>query len=403
MRGLLPFLIVLLAVSFLTKIDFFFYILYALTGIYVLGRLWARRSLAALELSRRHDPRVFWDERFAVRIDVHNRGVLPVLWAKLADNVPSELTTGRSFRQVISLLPRERLRLSYDLVGRRRGYYTLGPLIAEGGDLLGSAAYQKRHADDDHVIVYPRIVSLRSLRLPSQSPFGTLPSRERLFEDPTRIRGVRDYQRGDSLRRIDWKTSARIGSLQVRRFEPAIALETAIFLNFDAGEYSAAERSVATELGVIIAASIVVNLVEQRQAIGFISNGRDPLRETDLGAPSSPTAPVLPLRKGREHLLDVLDLLARIQIMPEGDAVPFLELLNRHSLGLPWGSTIVVVTPREVDGLLDTLLILRRRGMAVILVTTCADRDFAQAVQRAEQIGVHALEITSVQGMDVWR
>ncbi|MFN2241492.1 MAG: DUF58 domain-containing protein, partial [Anaerolineae bacterium] len=224
MRGLLPFLIVLFGVAFVTKVDFFFYLLYALSGIYVLGRVWASRSLRAVSLSRHHERRVFWDERFEVQIEVRNGSLLPVLWMRIADTVPAELAAGKLFRQVVSLSPRERLRLTYTLVGRRRGYYELGPLVTEGGDLLGSASYEKRHAEDDHVIVYPKIVALRDLGFPSQSPFGTLPSRERLFEDPTRIRGVRDYQPGDSLRRMDWKTSARVGTLQVRRFEPAIAL-----------------------------------------------------------------------------------------------------------------------------------------------------------------------------------
>lgn len=403
MRGLLPFLIVLLGVAFITKVDFFFYLLYALVGIYVLGRIWARRSLAAVHLSRHHDRRVFWGERFAVQVDVRNRGLLPVLWMRLADTVPAELASGRAFRKVLSLLPREQVRLTYSLAGRRRGYYTMGPLVTEGGDLLGSASYKNRHQDDDYVIVYPKIVALRCLDFPSQSPFGILPSRERLFEDPTRIRGVRDYQQGDSLRRIDWKTSARVGSLQVRRYEPAIALETAIFLNLDGSDYVSAGRAMATELGIVIAASISTHLVEKRQAISLVTNGRDPLREPDLEASSRTTVPTLPLRKGREHLMDVLDLLARIQVTPEGDAVPFLDLLNRYSMGLPWGSTVVVVTSKEVEGLLNTLLALRRRGLVVILVATCPDPGFAQTVQRAGQIGIRALKVWSEQGMDVWR
>jgi uncharacterized protein (DUF58 family) len=402
MRGLLPFLIVLLGVAFITKVDFFFYLLYALVGIYVLGRLWARRSLAAVDLSRHHDRRVFWGERFSVRVDVRNRGLLPVLWMRLADTIPAELASGGTFRQVVSLLPREHLHLTYSLTGRRRGYYPLGPLATEGGDLLGSTSYQKSYSDEDFVIVYPKIIALRSLDIPSQSPFGVLPSRQRLFEDPTRIRGVRDYQPGDSLRRMDWKTSARVGSLQVRRFEPAIALETAIFLNLDGADYVAAERRLATELGIIIAASISVHLVEKRQAISLVSNGRDPLRDLDLDEPSPPV-PALPLRKGRDHLTDVLDLLARIQVAPQGDAVPFLDLLNRHSMGLPWGSTVVVVIPREVGGLLTTLLALRRRGLVVIMVATCPDPAFAGTVQRAGQIGIRALEVPSERAMDVWR
>ena len=403
MRGLLPFLIVLLGVAFVTKVDFFFYLLYALVGIYVLGRLWARRSLAAVDLSRCHERRVFWGERFDVQVDVRNRGLLPVLWMRLADTIPAEMAIGGTFRHVLSLLPREQVRLTYNLTGRRRGYYALGPMSTEGGDLLGSTSYQNQYSDGDFVIVYPKIIPLRSLDIPSQSPFGILPSRQRLFEDPTRIRGVRDYQPGDSLRRMDWKTSARVGSLQVRRFEPAIALETAIFLNLDGADYIATERRLATELGIIIAASISVHLVEKRQAISLVSNGRDPLRDPELEDSSLPPVPALPLRKGRDHVTDVLDLLARIQVTAEGYAVPFLDLLNRYSMGLPWGSTVVVVTSREVEGLLNTLLALRRRGLVVILVATCTDPAFAATAQRAGQIGIRALEVASERGMDVWR
>ncbi len=403
MRGLLPFLIVLVGVAFVTKIDFFFYLLYALAGIYILGRLWARSSLKAVHLSRHHDRRLFWGERLAVQVEVHNSGLLPVLWMRLADTVPAELLSGGPFRQVVSLLPRERVWLAYALFGRRRGLYSLGPMVTQGGDLLGSASYERCCLDEDHLIVYPKIVPLRGLDLPSQSPFGTLPSRERVFEDPTRIRGVRDYQLGDSLRRMDWKTSARVGSLQVRCFEPSIALETAIFLNLDGADYISIERSEAAELAIVITASISAHLVEKRQAIGLATNGRDPVREPTHEASPWAEAPTLPLRKGREHLMNTLDLLARIQVASEGDAVPFLDLINRNSMGLPWGTTVVVVTSRDADGLLPTLLALRRRGMAVILVTTCLEQDFALTAHRADQIGIRAFEVGSEQAMDVWR
>jgi uncharacterized protein (DUF58 family) len=397
MRALFPFLLVLLAVAFFTRVDFFFYLLYTLAGIYILGRVWASRSLAAVVLERHHDQRVFWGETFLVHVEVRNRSWLPVLWLRLHDTVPANLTPGAAFRQVISLLPHERLRVSYRLVGRQRGYYRLGPLVSLGGDLLGTATYERRSEDEDYVIVYPKIFALADVGFPSQSPFGILPSRERLFEDPTRIRGVRDYQPGDSLRRMDWKTSARVGSLQVRRYEPAIALETAVFLNLDSTDYPQKYRRQATELGIIIAASAAVHLIEKRQAVGLFTNGHDPLAE------SADTTPSLPLRKGREHLMHLLQLLACVEVASEDETLPFLDLLSRKSLGLPWGSTLVIITAREVEGLMDTLLALRRRGLVVILVLTCPDRDFEVTAQRAEQIGVQALRIWTEQDLDVWR
>jgi uncharacterized protein (DUF58 family) len=251
--------------------------------------------------------------------------------------------------------------------------------------------------EDDYVIVYPKIVALTDLGLPSQSPFGTLPSRERLFEDPTRIRGVRDYQPGDSLRRMDWKTSARLGSLQVRRYEPAIALETAVFVNLDGADYAQPYRRQATELGIVIAASVAVHLVEKRQAVGLFTNGRDPLAESFNPSPS------LPMRKGREHLMNLLDLLACIEVAAEEETVPFLDLLNRKSLGLPWGSTVVIITAQEAEGLMGALLALRRRGLAVVLVLTCLETGFDLTAQRAGQIGVKALQIRSERDLDVWR
>jgi uncharacterized protein (DUF58 family) len=397
MRRLVPFLVVLLAVAFFTKIDQFFYLLYTLFGIYILGRLWARRSLAAVTLRRLHDRRVFLGQTFPVQVEVRNQGWLPVLWLRLADTIPADLTLSGPFRHVISLLPHERLDLTYHLNGRRRGYYPIGPFLTAGGDLLGSTTYQGSQAGDDHVIVYPKIVALGDLGFPSLSPFGVLPSQERIFEDPTRIRGVREYVPGDPLKRVDWKTSARVGALQVRRYEPAIALETAILLNLHAAEYPPRYRRQATELGIVVAASAAVHLAEMRQAVSLSTNGRDPLAEVPDVEPS------LPLRKGREHLTNILDLLARVETATEDEGLPFLDLLSRKSLGLPWGSTVVVITSSQAEGLLGTLLALRRRGLAVILVFTCPDRQFASVAQRADQIGIQALQVTAERDLDVWR
>ena len=400
MRAILPFLVVLLVVALFTRVDSFFYLLYTLCGIYILGRIWAKRSLSAVLLHRQHDAHIFLGETVPVQVEVRNQGWLPVLWLRVQDTVPANLGSGSHFRQVISLLPRERRHLSYTLAGKRRGYYPIGPLVTLGGDLLGSVAYENHHEGDDYLIVYPKIVALSNLGFPSYSPFGTLPSRERLFEDPTRIQGVRDYQPGDSLRRMDWKTSARVGSLQVRRYEPAIALETALFLNLNGADYPQAHRADSTELGIVVAASIAAYLVEKRQAVGLVTNGRDPW--TRLGDPRPPELS-LPLHKGRAHLMQLLDLLACIEVATGEETVPFPDLLTRKSLGLPYGSTVVVITAREVEGLMELLLTLRRRGLLVALVLSCPDRGFQLTAQRAAQIGIQAFRVWSERDLDIWR
>jgi uncharacterized protein (DUF58 family) len=182
----------------------------------------------------------------------------------------------------------------------------------------------------------------------------------------------------------------------VRRYEPTIALETGIFLNLNRTDY-AVHWHQATELGIVVAASTAVHLLEKRQAVSLVTNGQDPLAEFPALAPS------LPLRKGREHSMHILDLLARIEAAPEDSAVPFLDVLGRRSLGLPWGSTVVVITAQEVEGLMDTLLALRRRGLAVALVVTVPHREHQRTVQRAAQVGVRVFRIWTEQDLDVWR
>ncbi|MBN1661666.1 MAG: DUF58 domain-containing protein [Anaerolineae bacterium] len=410
MGRILPFLAALTAAAFFTGADFFFYLLYALFGIYLLSRWWARRSLRAVIVERRHDERVMLGARFDVVVEVRNQGWLPLLWMRLADTVPSDLTSGGPFRRILSLLPKEHLRLSYTLVGRRRGYYPVGPFVMLGGDLLGTAKYESQQGEGGIVIVYPKILPLHELGLPSLMPVGVLPRHERLFEDPSRIQGVRDYQPGDSLRRMDWKTTARVGTLQVRRYEPAIAIETAILLNLAAEEYPQAHRYEATELGIIVAASAAAHLVEMRQAVGLACNGRDPLageRDTAAGRRQPGVGallPALPVRKGREHLAHLLDLLARVEVAPAGQMpASYRELLNLKSLALPWGSTVLAITSHETEGLLDSLLLLRRRGLSVTLVLTSPDPGFTSLARRAGQIGVQTVRLWREQDMEVWQ
>ena len=61
---------------------------------------------------------------------------------------------------------------------------------------------------------------------------------------------------GDSLRSVDWKASATVGRLQVKLYEPSIALEIAIFLDLSFSGYKPQSRIDATELAIVIAASL---------------------------------------------------------------------------------------------------------------------------------------------------
>lgn len=244
----------------------------------------------------------------------------------------------------------------------------------------GLETLEVRTSQVNHLTVYPRILPIERLGLPSKSPFGTLRTKERIYEYPSRVIGTRDYVPGDSLRRINWKTSAALGKLQVKRLEPAISVETALFLNLNREEYDPQRADTATELGIVAAASIANYFIGLRQAAGLSTNGLDPL----LGQVKATT---LPPRKERAHLMSILEVLARIQA---ASTFPFTRLLQWESLNLAWGATLIVITPEETEELFDTLFSLRRRGFHIVLCFTDPGGPFSRTKGRAEGLGFQA-------------
>ncbi|NJN84155.1 MAG: DUF58 domain-containing protein [Caldilineaceae bacterium] len=167
----------------------------------------------------------------------------------------------------------------YDLYCKRRGYYAVGPMGLNTGDLFGFVEAGWQENEPIFVTVYPQVLALPDLGLPSRSPFGILPSRQRMFEDPNRLAGVRGYETGDSLRRIHWKASAHEDTLLVKKFQPAIALNVTIVLDLNRNAYPYASVIGASEWAISVAASIASHFIKRRQPIGMLCNGIDSVVE----------------------------------------------------------------------------------------------------------------------------
>jgi uncharacterized protein (DUF58 family) len=276
-RDFIPFLLFLLVLAAVFRTDFVLTIFYVFAGTYFATRWWTHRALAAVRFSRTYQDRAFLGERVSVALHIANTGRLPLAWLRIHETLPIELATPNFFQQVVTLGPRARRSFRYELDCRKRGYYPVGPLWLQAGDVLGVADHERQEWVPERLTVYPKIVPLTALGLPSQSPFGTLRHHQPIFEDPSRSMSKRDYVPGDSPRRIDWKTTAVVGRLQTKLFEPSIALETFIFLNLNKAEYPLRRALDSGERAIVVAASIANWVIAQRQAVGLATNGLDPV------------------------------------------------------------------------------------------------------------------------------
>ncbi len=390
---LLPLLLAIVVIAFVTGSDSLFYLAYVVGGLLLVTHLWMRQGPRALQVERHFPARAFHGEEVQAELEVTNRGRWPILWLDVHESLPLALHVPNFERRIVSLAPGEKTRLQYRLSCQQRGYYELGPASLSTGDFFDLAPANGVTTSTHPFIVYPRVLPLRDLKLPSQLPFGDLPSQQRIFQDPSRFFGVREYQPGDSLRQINWKSSAHSERLLVKRFQPAIALNTHICLNLNTEDYDIHSWSSSSEMAIVVAASIAAHLIERRQRAGLALLGGDgPTKQAGLT--------VIPPDRGRGHLMRILETLARAEVVR---TTPFVPTLNQASAKLGWGSSLVVITPGDSPHLIDALLQMRRRGFHVMLIATDPEKRFLDLHAQLEQIGIPAYRVTDDREMDVWR
>jgi uncharacterized protein (DUF58 family) len=389
----IPLLISLFIIAALLREDFVFILLYLLAGAFAIGHWWSRKGLKSLEVNRSLPQRAFLDQEIQVELELENPSLLPLVWLRLHDSLPVGLSIPNFYSQILSIGPYEKVKLEYPIQPRKRGYYSIGPLSLFTGDILGMGEQVKREEIKQDLIVYPKIIPLSNMELPSRSPMGTLRSNVPIFADPTRTIGKRDYAVGDSLRHVDWKASASIGRLQVKKFEPSISLETAIFLDLHESVYYQKTRIQSTELAVIAGASIANWIVSKRQSVGLFTNGFDPLAAEGISNK-------IPLAKGHSHLIRILETLGRIEI---GDKVSIYEMVQQESPNLPWGTTLILITGNIDPQDLDVLFEARRRGQNAVLVLCGQVMNFRYIKSRAEYFNFPVYHLFNERDLDIWR
>jgi len=389
----LLFMILLLFVAAVLGEDYVLKLVYLFAGVFLVGHWWSQKALKAVTIRRVFTRRIFFGENVTVKLDITNKGWLPVVWLQIHESLHIELVVPNFYRYAFSLGPKESRQIEYTLTGSKRGYYRIGPLAVTSGDILGMVRDGvQRQAQEEYLTVYPKIIPLARVALPSHSPLGTLRHTYPIFEDPTRVLSKREYVAGDSLRRIDWKASASSGRMQVKLFEPSIALETAIFLNLNSSEYDIRSVFDSTELGIVIAASLANWITAQRQAVGLFTNGVDPIQN------DSPLA--IPPRQGRGHLMRILDILARVET---AETYPFIHLLQQNSVSLAWGTTLILITNKVDDPFFEGLFQIRRNGFDIVLVLSGRIRGYQSIQSRARHFGFPVYRISKERDLELWQ
>ena len=123
----------------------------------------------------------------------------------------------------------------YTLSSVRRGRYVFLDVRAVLEDAFGLQRAEIPLAAPWTLLVYPRLVELE--RLFSEGGTYAQDGRRLLLRRPSGfdLHSVRDYERGESLRKVHWRSTAKRGELMVKELEDAPRDEVAILLDAEAG------------------------------------------------------------------------------------------------------------------------------------------------------------------------
>jgi uncharacterized protein (DUF58 family) len=326
-----------------------------------LARLWSRLSLAGVRAERLlKGTRFFPEETIECTLRLFNRKPLPLPWVQIEDDLPAGMEVlgpaGSTVRRSAALLWYRSISWKLRLVGRRRGYYRIGPLKLTSGDMLGLYSRSRRTASAAHLVVYPKIFPIDTRFIPSLYPMGEFQAARRLFRDPTHTIGVREYLRSDSLKFIHWKATARRGELQVKVLAATTAFKAVLLLDVDSFKPGGVLDEADFELGISIAGSIAAALCERGSPVGLLAN----TRLADTGQPA-----VIAAGAGRDRIIELLETLAKLTDRSSG---PAAALLAAQKSSLQAGTTLIFILSRPPDALPVLLADLEKAGLRALLL-----------------------------------
>lgn len=405
MKWFVPTVLILL-IALVFNLGLLAYAMYALLGAMLVSRLMTKQWVEHLEGERRcNRDACNVGESVAVIVSVKNEGKLPVAWVLMEDLLPRHALVHRPPKVKVhgSRLQLSMLRhggtksFPYQIEFNQRGYYQIGPLVLETGDLFGLHRRWRSAADPHFVLVYPEVVPLEGYDVSSRRPIGEVRMTHRLFEDPTRISGVRAYQAGDPLNRVHWRATARTGELHSKVYEPSSVAGSTILLEFNSDAYDPSHEPYRSELAVTATASLANALYQMNQQVGLVTNGRDAadrirqegwdtdprsrkaaFRSREMLATSDRLRPqVVQTSRGADQLMRILETLARVE---QTDGLSFAELVLETASRLPRDATVLAILPSASTDTAVALGNLRRQGFAVeAIVITYYDHEFEKA------------------------
>lgn len=254
---------------------------------------------------------------------------------------------------------------SYEVVPTKRGDHLIGPVRVRATDPLGLFEFHSSYPILSRVIVFPMPIHLPELRSITGGEFG-----DYLFDGSGSkgsgidFHGVREYQPGDELRRVYWKSTARHGRLNVIEFEHSLAQDTLIAIDLRQGTEMGHGAYSSLEYAVRLAAGIASDAIASGSSVRLMCAGLE--------------GPAALLGRGTDHLYSIMHALAQLKADQHES---LSSVLLSHMEDIPRNSVVVCITSAADSGLAESAEFLRSRRSRMAAVIVSVMPEMSTAVQ----------------------
>lgn len=400
------------ALALLARSPYMAFAVYAFLLLVLIANVTSRAWLTGLDCERTLDTDTVREgESVSVSVTVKNRRGWPIPWIFIEDLTPRGFTVSGEKMRLAVLMPGRSLELTYRLQCPRRGYHRIGPLMMESGDLFGLQKRFRTGQRQHYISVLPTVAYIDTFNIASRRPQGPVRISNRVYEDPTRIAGLREYSPGDPLNRIHWKASARTGDLWTKQAEPATVLGGTVVLDLFAASYQGERAATRMELAITTAASISYLLQMSGEQAGLLTNARDAaevaryevegkqaLSRSEVEAKvagedeSGRLNPLtVPTQRSPIQARKIIENLARV--LP-ADGLDIGTVLLSEFRRLPRDAALLPIVPKVTEDFALTLGGLKQSGFAasVFLIDNNANHQQAAELLAAHNINLFHIE-----------
>jgi len=214
-----------------------------------------------------------------VTLIIRNRGRRPLHQLSIHDEVES---LGLAAFEIAKLKGHESASATYRVTCRPRGVYRVGPAGVTTSDPLRLAELSAADGPIDRLIVYPTVEDLSGFPVVrGQDPAMNASRPEHSQRGGEDFYTLREYQRGDDMRRVHWPYSAKTGELMIRQLETPWQSRALVLLDVRPSVYESAD---AFEMAVSGAASVVTHLVKSGFDADLWAGDPDPIDASKYSA-----------------------------------------------------------------------------------------------------------------------